>query len=390
MRVAVVTSYFPTAPGSYRGHTALQTLQRMKEWSDVSVICPLTIYPLLSGVVGGGSAPDGGYRPAGIDTTYVECPAVPVLSRPWNGRTFERRIRPHLERLRPEVILNYWLYPDGYAAVRAGHALGVPVVVGSIGSDLRRIPDPISGRLIRWTVLSADGMVTVSEELRRRAIEMGAPAEQVTTILNGCDTTVYYPRDRAAARAAVGGDVRDEVVLYVGRLIEAKGLPELVEAFAMLARRRPNARLVVIGEGPAGKSMERSAAAAGIAGRVSLLGRLPSVAEWMRAADVFCLPSHSEGSPNVITEALACGTPVVASDVGGIPELVDSRCGILTPVRQPAALAAGLEEALARQWDRAAIATSFQRSWEDVARETFAVCRAAIERVSESRRTTTG
>jgi glycosyltransferase involved in cell wall biosynthesis len=381
LKIAVVTSYFPTSEHSYRGHSAFHTLRHLRESTDVEVICPLAGY-LLGGLTHHGTdVIDRSYRPAGIITSYFEYPAIPLLTRPVNGLICERYLYPHLKRVRPDVILNYWLYPEGLAAVRAGHALGIPVVVGSIGSDLRRIADGISRAMVRRTLRTADGVITVSEDLRRHAIWMGALPGKVTTILNGCDTSVFYRGERQAARLAAGADPDQEMLLYVGSLLEPKGLNELVEAFRPLAASRPKARLVCIGEGPHREELERRAAAAGIRDRIALLGRQSSqtVAQWMRAADIFCLPSHSEGCPNVIIEALASGLPVVATNVGGIPELVNRGCGILVPPHRPAALHDALQCALTRDWDTNSIATSFRRGWKEVAEETFAVCRDVFD-----------
>jgi teichuronic acid biosynthesis glycosyltransferase TuaC len=381
LRIAVVTPYFPTSEDSYRGHSALHTIRHLLDMTEVEVICPLTAY-LLGGLTYHGThVMDRSYRPAGIPTSYFEYPAIPLLSRPVNGLICERYLYPHLERFRPDLILNYWLYPEGFAAVRAARTLGIPVVVGSIGSDLRRIPDRFSRAMVRRTVTAADAVITVSEDLRRRAIAMGAAPGKVTTILNGCDTTVFHPGERQAARRAAGADPDQEVLLYVGSLLESKGLNELVEAFRAVSASRSNVRLYVIGEGPYREEVKRRAAAAGVADRMTLLGRQPSatVAEWMRAADVFCLPSHSEGCPNVIIEALASGMPIVASNVGGIPELVNRTSGILVPPQQPSVLRDALLSALAQDWDTAAIATSFRRGWQEVAEETFRVCRGVFD-----------
>lgn len=102
------------------------------------------------------------------------------------------------------------------------------------------------------------------------------------------------------------------------------------------------------------------------------------VARWLAASNVFCLPSYSEGCPNVVIEALACGRPVVASDVGGIPELMDSRCGILVPPRDARQLADALAQALDRPWNEDEIAGSSRRTWQDMARETLDVCRSVV------------
>lgn len=388
MRIAAVTSYFPASEGSYQGHSVFHTFEHLKHCVDLEVICPSAVYPAIAGARFRKDDPRKiTYRPPGMRVSYFGYPAIPVLTRPVNGFVCQRYLEGHLRRAKPDLILNYCLYPEGFAAVRVGRALGIPVVVGSIGSDLRRIPDSFTRALVRWTLRSADGVITVSEDLRRCAIALGASPDKVTTILNGCDMAVFYPGDRNEARRALGGDVREEVVLYVGNLYPTKGVGELVEAFGSLASSHPHARLVCIGDGAGRDDMLRKAAAAGVKDRVTMLGRQKSevVAGWMRAADIFCLPSYSEGCPNVIVEALACGRPIVATDVGGIPELVRSGCGLLVPPRQPGALCAALDSALSREWDSNAIATTFRRGWKEVAAETLAVCKTVLESTARRR-----
>jgi glycosyltransferase involved in cell wall biosynthesis len=227
----------------------------------------------------------------------------------------------------------------------------------------------------------AAGVIAVSEDLRRRAIALGAEPGNVTTILNGCDSSIFHPGSREEARRETGYLESGRLILFVGSALKTKGMAELLEAFGGLLRRAPDARLAVIGDGEYKETFERHAAAAGILDRIRMLGRLPSerVAPWMRAADVFCLPSYSEGCPNVIVEALACGCPVVATNVGGIPELCGESSSILVPAHQPESLRAALETALDKPWDRDAIARSFHRGWGQVARETFELCRRVVE-----------
>jgi glycosyltransferase involved in cell wall biosynthesis len=379
LRIAVVTSYFPTETEQYRGHSAYQTVRELGRWADLEVFCPLTEYPEIRWLqprrftyVRNGLA----YSPPGVKTQYFKYPALPLLTRPMNGRVCASRLLKLVGAARPDLILNYNVYPDGYAAVHVGRKLGIPVVVCGIGTDLRRVPDPLTKRLTRWTLQNASAVITVSEELRRCAIRLGAAPDAVRSILNGCDSSVFRLSDRRAARAQLGLDTGAEVILFVGNLLATKGVGEMIEALQRLSRQRPNARLILVGDGPFKERAQALSEQAGIAGQVRLAGRCRSeqVATWLAAADVFCLPSYSEGCPNVVLEALACGRPVVATDVGGIPELVDSTCGILVPPRDAEKLAVALEAALARQWDEAAISQQFRRGWSRVAEEIYEIC----------------
>jgi glycosyltransferase involved in cell wall biosynthesis len=269
MRITVVTSYFPTSARPYGGNSAFQTLRLLKPHASISVVCPLERYPNIRGLKPARyERADLNWQPPEFQTTYVEYPAIPIVTRPFNGRICASILLPHVRLTRPDLILNYWLYPDGYAAVRIGRELGVPVIVGAIGSDIRRRNDPITIRLVRQTMLQADAVITVSEELRQRTIAQGIPAGKVTAILNGCDTAVFHPGDRAAARQQVGCDAETELIVYAGNLLATKGLGELMEAFIELAKSRPRLRLAMIGQGPFGEGLARRAAAAGIEGRV--------------------------------------------------------------------------------------------------------------------------
>jgi glycosyltransferase involved in cell wall biosynthesis len=226
-------------------------------------------------------------------------------------------------------------------------------------------------------MLQADAVIAVSDELRQRIVEQGIPAGKVTAIRNGCDTAVFHPGDRDEARRQVGCDASSELIVYAGNLLASKGLGELMDAFVELAKIRPRLRVAIVGQGPYGDALARRAAAAGMEGRVILPGRRDAagIAQWMRAADVFCLPSYSEGCPNVVVEALACGRPLVATNVGGIPELVNEASGLLVPPRDAGALRGALDAALSKQWDSAGIARTSTRSWDAVAAETLALCR---------------
>jgi teichuronic acid biosynthesis glycosyltransferase TuaC len=224
-------------------------------------------------------------------------------------------------------------------------------------------------------------VLTVSEDLRSAAISQGASPERVRTIPNGCDRTIFYPRDRSVCRAKLGINSEARLVLFVGWLAPLKGLPELVAAFSQVRREFVNAELVCIGEGPLKQMLCATAPGDG----VRALGAKTSVeiADWLGACDMLCLPSRSEGCPNVVVEALASGRPVIATRVGGIPELVDDRSGILVPFGDSSKLASAICEGLKRKWDEDGIASRKTRSWDDVADETYAVC---LEVLAERKR----
>ena len=375
-RIAVVTPLFPTREQPSVGQPIYYTVLGLKQWAEVRVFAPLPRYPdWLRPTRFLYVRKDLTYRPPGVETEYFEYPVLPRIGRLFNGYICARRLTPRLRSWKPDLILAYWLYPEGFAAVLAGRRLGVPVVVGSRGSDLRRIEDRATAWFTRRTLHEASGVITVSEELRQKALQMGAPGDRVKTILNGCDGAIFKPSDRAAARAELGISPEARLVLYVGRLHTGKGLEELLGA----AERMRNVKgllFVFLGEGLLGDALRKRAEAAGLGDRVRFPGNRSrhEVAQWMAACNVFCLPSHSEGCPNVVCEALACGRPVVSTMVGGIPDLVNERCGTLVPVADTERLAQALRDALDAPWNSQTIAQQFTRNWDDVAADTFDIC----------------
>jgi teichuronic acid biosynthesis glycosyltransferase TuaC len=383
MRLLIVTSQFPIAGEPTRGRPIVQTVQQLARLATVKVISPIAVYPRwaqpTSYMVHAPGAVDG----LDCDVEYVPYAALPGLTRPLNGWLCGRAIRASLARFRPDVVLAYWLYPDAYGAMLAARHAELPLVAGARGSDIR-VRDAISKRLTGKVVRRANRLLMVSEDLGRLAVQAyGADARRVCVIPNGCDSATFHLGDRASVRHGLCVPLGAELVLYVGRLVAEKGLRELLEAMRLLAAQRPHLQLVVIGGGPMQDELRTLTAENG---GIRLTGALPpeAVAQWMVAADLITLPSYSEGHPNVLVEALACGRPVVATAVGGIPEVVDAACGVLVPPRDAAALAAGLTHVLERTWDEAALSRRFSRDWSTVAQETLQQCAEALAESSSS------
>ena len=372
LRVAVLTQYFPNSAQPWAGHSAFQTLRPLGHLCDLHVFYPEARYPAWLTPPGARRpALDRTWSPPGVPVTYLPYPLLPVVSRPLNGWLMSTRLLPAIRAFAPDLILNYVVYPDGFAAVRIARALNVPVVLTAIGSDLNRMSDRLVAALTRFTLRHADRTTTVSGDLRRTAIRLGAPADRTRAILNGCDTSVFQPRSRDEARQALSLDPSAEIIVYVGRLDLRKGLVELIEAIAQLRQNRPGARCYIIGDGPDKPILTAAIARHDIAAQVTLIPSCPTqgVAQWMAAADLVTLPSYREGCPNVVLEALAAGRPVVATNVGGIPELMDDTCGRLIPDHDAPALAQALNEVLAQCWNAEAISSRHSRSWQDVAHD---------------------
>jgi colanic acid/amylovoran biosynthesis glycosyltransferase len=238
--------------------------------------------------------------------------------------------------------------PDGLLALPLARRLGLPLVTTLHGYEVNRarVAMLASGRLswlryaLRQKRLMAEGQLflAVSEALRRQAVARGYPAERTFTHYLGADLGRFAP-----AEAAETG-----LVLHVGRLVEKKGTAVLLDAFARL---RPEARLVIIGDGPLRGALERRGARLGLGERVHFLGTLPpqEVAAWMRRAWLLAAPSvtardgDAEGLPTVCVEAAASALPAVGTDHAGIPEAIaDGETGFIVPEGDAGALAARL------------------------------------------------
>jgi teichuronic acid biosynthesis glycosyltransferase TuaC len=276
-----------------------------------------------------------------------------------------------------DIVLGTWAYPDGCAAVALAGLLRVPAVVKLHGSDLNvvaRLPGPRAQ--LRAMLPRAARVVAVSRALAAEAEALGVERDRIRLVRNGVDAARFRPGDRAAARTALGLAADRRLLLYVGHLRDSKGVLDLATAMASV----PDGDLAVLGAGEARARL--AAALAPLGERARLLGERPhdEVATWMAAADVVVLPSWSEGTPNAVIEALACGRRVVATRVGGTPDLVTSDVlGTLVPPRDPAALADAIKAALATPYDAHAVAAAASASsWDDSAAALHSVLEEAV------------
>lgn len=324
-RIVTFTNLFPSAAFPNHGVFVRDRMQRVVarlgvEWT---VVCPVpeAPWPLRRWVYRRQAAMPAEERVGGVQVLHPRYRHLPGLGVSGQARAMARGAAAALAALvRRErcVVDAHYAYPDGVAAAQLAASLGVPFTITARGTDvnvlLRR---PALQRQIRACAPGAGALFAVSEALRRAFVAVaGVPDAAVLLARNGVDLERFRPGDRAAARAALGLPDRGPLVLGVGRLVRAKGFHDLLAALRDL----PGATLVLVGEGPERHRLERRAPA----GRLLCLGPLPQARLLLayQACDVLALPSQREGWPNVITEALACGVPVVAYAAGGIPEIL--------------------------------------------------------------------
>jgi teichuronic acid biosynthesis glycosyltransferase TuaC len=383
-RIALVTPILPMPYDQTRGRFIYETAKSLSKLADVKVFLPQARYPKISWLlprsyVYGDLAES--YSLAELDVDAFSYTALPLVSRGLNSLVSSRHLTPKIRAFKPDVVIGYWVYPDGHAALRSARALGVPCVIGALGSDIH-VRQGINTLMTRHTLKQSDAVIVVSDAMRQYTTERyGTSGDKIHVIVNGFNTAVFQSRDKQIARSSLGIPKDSEVISYVGRFIEAKGLIELVTSFGKMILTRPHLRLALIGSGVLEERLKTLLHENKLLDKVFMPGGLQptQVAQWLAASDVLTLPSWSEGYPNVVLEGVACGRPVVATDVGGTSEIIHNGNGILIPPKNIDALTRALIQALDTTWDHDAIAKGIRRSWDDVASETMTVCESLIQ-----------
>jgi glycosyltransferase involved in cell wall biosynthesis len=299
----------------------------------------------------------------GIEIHHPRALTVPKLGMYTAPYALYRRARAWLRQQMAagfafDAIDAHYFYPDGVAALWLAQEFGKPLAITARGSDVTELPDfAFPRRLIQQAIAGADALISVSAGLKARLVELGAPAEKVTVLRNGIDTAVFHPGpwpgfgDRAAARARLG--LTRPTLISVGGLIPRKRHHLTIDAMAEL----PGWDLLLVGAGPEHAALQARAAERGLSDRVRLLGPRPhaELPAYYGAADAMVLASSREGWANVLLESMACGTPVVASDIPGNPEVVQCRdAGLIVGENSAAGIAAAVRDLATAPPDRGA------------------------------------
>jgi glycosyltransferase involved in cell wall biosynthesis len=349
MRVLFLSTVYPKPHAPARGVFCHHLCEALADRHEVRVVSPT---PWTERVLNRTDA-----SPGPSNTRVVEIhPTYYFPPRLWHSRAHRfmwASIRPALRRLgrefRPDCVLSYWAHPDGAVATRAGRLWDVPVGIIVGGSDVLILPrDRARRRAVVTALESADAVFVVGHALREATIGLGVSPNKVYVHRQGTHRR-FQPGDRAAARRRIGLSADANVLLWVGRMVPVKGLEVLIDACARVRNAGRDFRLILAGDGPLRAAVFEDCQRRGLSSNVSFPGELPNdeLPDWYRAADLFILSSHSEGVPNVLREALACGTPYVATAVGGVGELTDDHAVRLVPPGDSVAMAAAIDQALA-------------------------------------------
>lgn len=367
LRVLTFSTLYPNAaqPG-FGGFVERQTL-RLAARDDVElrVVAPLGVPPWPLG----GGDPRRGLPERelwqGVETHRPRFTAVPRIGWRWNPAQIAAAAHPVLARMRADgfafdVIDAEFFYPCGVAAVRLGRRFGVPVSIKSRGSDISLWADYAPAReMILAAARDAAGLLAVSAAQRDLMASIGIAPERVRVHYTGVDLDRFQPADRADARAALALPA-GPLVVSVGNLVALKGHDIVIDAVASL----PGVSLAIAGDGPERAALAARIAASGAADRIRLLGSLPHdrMPALLAAADVMALASEREGLANVWVESLACGTPVVAPDIGSIREVLDRpAAGRVAAARTPAAIAEAVAGLIADPPPPAAVRAAAER-----------------------------
>jgi glycosyltransferase involved in cell wall biosynthesis len=331
----------------------------------------------------------------GLDVWHPRYFLVPKTAMALHGFTMFLSILPAIKRLQRtfdfDIIDAHYVYPDGLAGVLLGRCLKKPVVVSARGSDINSFSEfPSIRPLLQKALNTADRVIAVSDALKQAMVRLRVPSDKIFVIPNGVDLTKFYSIPKHEARKSLDLPLDRKIILSVASLTPNKGGDLLINSLKILKERdnRQCPYLVLVGEGPFRSKLEGSISHLRIDKDVRLVGAVPhrDLYKWYSAADLFCLASAREGWPNVILESLACGTPVVATGVGGIPEILsEDEVGILTD-RSEKAIANSIHVALRKSWSYDACIRHAQKySWERAALSIRSVFESAMEAGARTR-----
>ncbi|KKG84025.1 glycosyl transferase [Methanosarcina mazei] len=295
---------------------------------------------------------------------------------------------------KPELIHAHFSYPDGYGMMKLAKKWKVPLVISALGTIERKVAyeGSYTSKKIIEAMNFADRILSVSEDLKTHIVNLGIDENKVDVVPNGVDTEIFRPAGKEYARNVLNLPQEKKIVLFIGALRKIKGVDYLIEAAKSFVNKNTDLYMVGRDDGLR-KSLEKRAEELKISGFIKFTGPVTheEIPLWISAADMLVLPSLSEGRPNVVLEALSCEVPVVATDVGGIPELmVEGETGYLVPSKNPVQLSEKINKLLENESRREKMGKFGRKSiiqrgltWESHAKKTVDIYSELLARSSK-------
>ena len=378
--IVVFSSLFPSQVQPGAGLFVRERMFRVGRHLPLAVVAPVPWFP-FQGLL---ARFKPGFRPnaprfeqqSGHEVWFPRFLSVPGLLKQLDGLLMALATWPKMRELKKagklDIIDAHFGYPDGYAATLLGRWLGVPVCITLRGTESRHARDARLASPLRAALQRADHVFTVSGSLAQVALALGTPPHRVQVVGNGVDLSKFSPQPQATARQQLGIPMGVPVLVTVGGLVERKGFHRVMACMPELRKRFPDLMYLVVGgpspEGDWTERLRQMAVDLGLKEAVRFLGPLPSsdLSKVLSAADVFVLSTRNEGWANVLLEAMACGLPVVTTDVGGNAEVVcRQELGTVVPFDDAPRLLQGISQALSKDWDRQAIrAYAAANTWD--------------------------
>jgi teichuronic acid biosynthesis glycosyltransferase TuaC len=381
LRILTFTALFPNSVDPTYGIFIYQRSSQLalRPGISVTVISPVPWFPKWLKIRRWRSASEIPPQEqfGNLSVRHPRYPLLPKISMPFHALLMFLGSIACVRRLNREEKIDcidaHFVYPDGLVAVLLGKILRIPVIVSARGTDINLFPSfKLIRPMIRWTLSQADSVIAVSYALKEAIVRLGVNPNKIHVIPNGVNAELFQPMGREEAKMNLNLPPQGLLLVSVGALIRPKGHLTLIRAFATIAPRHPELKLYILGEGPLRSELESLVRDLNLQDIVRLPGKRPNaeLQQWFNAAEVSFLVSEREGWPNVLTESLACGTPVVATRVGGVPEILHSpELGIVVDPTV-GSVADGIERALLKKWDREAISKQTRtRTWSKVASE---------------------
>lgn len=367
-KLLVFSSLFPSKVRPNAGVFIRERMFRVGQKLPIVVVSPVPWFP-FQGVIRYWKPhfrqqPDKLEVQQGVQVFFPRFFSIPGLFKSWDGFFMALGSLPTLIKLKHEfnMVDAHFAYPDGYAATLLGKWFKVPVTITLRGTEVPLAK--MQGRRVRMlkAISSATRIFSVADSLKQHVVGLGADADKIRVVGNGVDITKFYPLEKRTQRHALKLPENAKVLISVGGLVERKGFHRVIEILPVLVKQYPELIYLVVGgesaEGNIKAQLLEQVEELNLEKHVRFLGALSSeeLKKPLSSADVFVLATANEGWANVFLEAMACGLPVITTDVGGNSEVVSkSILGSIVPFGDKEALANALSQALQKQWDNKAI-----------------------------------